>query len=78
MLSLRIYFRMRFPSTFTVSRLSGKQVAFSSFLKKKPIDLRLIAAVTFLFDCLFVRRLRHLPLHLERASQRSCRTGLTG
>jgi hypothetical protein len=30
-----------------------KQVAFSSFLKKKPIDLRLIAAVTFLFESAF-------------------------
>ena len=28
--------------------------------------------------CLFVRRLKHLPLHHERASQKSFRTCLTG
>jgi len=75
MLSLRRCFCVRLPSTFTVFRLPGKLVAFSSFLKKKPIDLRLIAAVTFLFDSAFSDA--DLGTFLS-AICLACRTGLIG
>jgi len=48
MLLLRMYFCKRLPAA-----VSGKQVPFTFFLKKKPIELQFIADDIFNFDIAF-------------------------